>query len=219
MSINTDKEKYNKIKIMLSSRKYINRRHISLDELSNKYNISTIPLREILIRLAAEDIIDYEIGKGFYTKEISLKTVENNYHLLFNAVHWCINCSLCEVNRCKSFIDWVESNSGLLNSLEKDFNLYETMLFNSILCISGNERAYFLSNVLKRTTIFRRNVHHIRNDILECANTINSLSVLISNNKMTDARKLLRKFECIRIKNIKNEYSQLMSKSIELHTI
>lgn len=219
MSINVNKETYTEIKSILSAKKYLKRCHISLDELSQKYKISTIPLRETLIRLSAEDIIDYEAGKGFYTKEVSLKSLKNDYHLLFNAVRWCIDCSLCEVNSCKSFLDWVETNTELFNSIEKDFNLYETTLLNSILCISGNERSYFLSNILTRTSIFRRNIHHMRSDILECTKMIIELSEMINNNNKSDTKKMLKKLEEHRIKRIQCEYSQLMSKSIEFHSI
>lgn len=219
MSINTDKEIYTEIKFILSSKKYLKRRHISIDELIHIYNVSAIPLRETLIRLAAEDILDYELGKGFYSKELSLQTIKNDYHLLFNTVQWCIDCSLCEVNYCKGFLDWVGSIENFFDIIKKNHDLYETTLNNSIMCISGDKRLYFLCNILNRTTIFRRHIHLLRNDISQCAHSIVELSKLISNNHSADAKKMLKLLEEERMETLQSEYHQLMSNSIEFDTV
>jgi len=69
--------------------------HIDIKKLAETLNLSPIPIREALIRLAEKDLLESVPGKGFFCKEIRAQDVAMSYEflaiLLANACKMAIN--------------------------------------------------------------------------------------------------------------------------------
>lgn len=219
MAITHNSSIYANLKKILLSENTLKRHSLSIDKLSQQLNASSIPVREALIRLAAEDLIDYEKGKGFYTKDMTLKSIEYSYQLLYLTVRWSINYYSSEQRCCKKLLEWIYSDSLYFEKILQDHKLFESTICYTIMCISGNERFYFINNIIKRTSHFRRVIHNKRTDITETIGYIMQLAEHITNGNTPAAVEILNKMEDCRMRLIPQEYEQLTNQQLDFPSI
>jgi len=88
-------------KIYLSIREKIYSGEIAVDtflnikELSDKLNVSPLPVREALIRLASEDLVHYSRAKGYFLSKIDYESLISAYNSMYvlakSAAIWRLN--------------------------------------------------------------------------------------------------------------------------------
>ncbi|NTG18543.1 GntR family transcriptional regulator [Agrobacterium rhizogenes] len=59
---------------------------INIQLLANLHKVSVVPVREALIRLSAEGLLEYNKSRGFMPPLLSMQALIDNYEILFNLV-------------------------------------------------------------------------------------------------------------------------------------
>jgi DNA-binding GntR family transcriptional regulator len=62
---------YSHIRRHLIGDAYLPGTHLSIDDLARRFGVSATPVREALLQLAAEQIVDFEANRGFFVKVAS----------------------------------------------------------------------------------------------------------------------------------------------------
>ncbi|MBC6445137.1 MAG: GntR family transcriptional regulator [Alphaproteobacteria bacterium GM202ARS2] len=90
MSFRQDHPVYCYIRKKIESLGYLPGTPLRIESIADECRSSPIPVRESLVRLAAEDLVDLSPGRGFQVREVSLIEYERHYrmiYLLFEAAY------------------------------------------------------------------------------------------------------------------------------------
>ena len=66
---------------------------LNIEKLAEEYDVSTTPVREVLNRLVAEDLIDMIPKLGFFTKHISESEIRDFQELNHLFLDWSLGCA------------------------------------------------------------------------------------------------------------------------------
>lgn len=82
---------YERVKARIIAHEFSPGKRILVEPLADQFFVSSTPVREALIRLAAERIINEVPKAGFFTKEISASEIEGLYALQLLLLDWSLS--------------------------------------------------------------------------------------------------------------------------------
>lgn len=82
---------YERVKARIIAHEYAPGKRIQVEPLADQFFVSSTPVREALIRLSAERVINDVPKAGFFIKEISAAEIEGLYALQQLLLDWCLS--------------------------------------------------------------------------------------------------------------------------------
>lgn len=157
MSFQDDHNIYTKLREVISYSEIPSGVYLNVYSLAKEYGVSIIPIREALIRLSADDIVDFYNRKGFFTKSITYKQLIDDYHIFFHLLSHAIGTHPPQVTECITKqdirLDKVTKYKFIKNVSEmKAFEKSIKLHLNSIMTPTIR---YIAFNALARTRPFR----------------------------------------------------------------
>ncbi|TNM65361.1 GntR family transcriptional regulator [Aliirhizobium smilacinae] len=132
---------------------------INIRTVATRMRVSPTPVREALIRLADEDVIQFAAGRGYYSKPIKADEVKAEYEMAFMIAKYSIEKNKIEFDRIPPvLVPEIRGQSDLSdkeNEADGVANYLET-LYERLAMISGNPK------LVKVTHQFGERTHHIR---------------------------------------------------------
>jgi DNA-binding GntR family transcriptional regulator len=134
---------------------------LQLAQLSQHFGVSITPIREALIRLAAESIIDSKPGRGFFYKDFLATDQASLYEMIYSLLEFAIQkASTRAPVRFLYDLKAVAPQAGeaqpRAEMAVRAMVLAKEKLFEQIAMISGNREAVaYMRNLCERTRISR----------------------------------------------------------------
>lgn len=150
---------------------------IHVQSLAELHKVSALPVREALIRLAAEDLVEYTKSRGFMTSLINLSTLADSYEIVYQLFQSSVRSNIASKS-VKSRIDCSPIQHVFENRVVTAKDVEDALeLFASTLM-----REHFYScflRELRRTRPFRYQTFNLRNDIAETIKYFRSMKELV----------------------------------------
>ncbi|MGV1905721.1 GntR family transcriptional regulator [Agrobacterium cavarae] len=150
---------------------------INVQSLAELHKVSALPVREALIRLAAEDLVEYTKSRGFMTSLINLSTLADSYEIVYQLFQSSVRSNIASKS-VKSRIDCSPIQHVFENRVVTAKDVEDALeLFASTLM-----REHFYScflRELRRTRPFRYQTFNLRNDIAETIKYVRSMKELV----------------------------------------
>lgn len=150
---------------------------IHVQSLAELHKVSALPVREALIRLAAEDLVEYTKSRGFMTSLINLSTLADSYEIVYQLFQSSVRSNIASKS-VKSRIDCSPIQHVFENRVVTAKDVEDALeLFASTLM-----REHFYScflRELRRTRPFRYQTFNLRNDIAETIKYVRSMKELV----------------------------------------
>ncbi|MGC3980374.1 MAG: GntR family transcriptional regulator [Steroidobacteraceae bacterium] len=181
---------------------------LQIGRLAAELRTSSTPVREALTRLAAERVISYVPGKGFFSKIFSKEEVAELY--LTNQM--CILTSIGHWPKRSTAVEDVEktTHSTAMRIAKTSFDAAE--LFAWIAALSGiDEIVSIVANINDRLHQVREAEKLVIDSVDELA-AIDVLSPTLRPEKISDA---VRQYHAIRLQRLPLVYKELLSMSYE----
>ncbi|MBD9450272.1 GntR family transcriptional regulator [Rhizobium sp. RHZ02] len=165
---------------------------IHIQSLATLHKVSALPVREALIRLAAEDLVEYNKSRGFVPSLISLNTLIDSYDILYHIYQLNLRINIASrpadtsVDDC--IIEYIaEGNDITAKSVDEALEIFAARLMR--------EHFYgcFLRE-LRRTRPFRYQSFHLREDISLIAEYIGKMKAMVIKREYAKIYRMNREF-------------------------
>jgi DNA-binding GntR family transcriptional regulator len=204
-----DSDIYTSIKTAVFRGEFSAERSIPIEKTARNLGCSPIPLREVLVRLASEDVLDHHKSIGFFPKRLSSDHVLTAYATLFDL----IECALRQKgmvtggqnkHRLKLLIEQDAEFGGKLRSCP-DF--YEKVLQTLVASVTSGPVKDVVHQLTQRTAMFRYKTFAIRSDFDESERAFRAIADCVAAQDEEHAVSLLRSFQALRFSNLGREFA------------
>lgn len=169
---------------------------LNVGQLSHHFGVSITPIREALIRLASEKIIDLKPGRGFFYKEFRPLEQIENYELIYCILKYAMECnrSRPDVHVCEREGAFLSENKASIHDMT-DIRMHLTLketLYQKIALRTGNKQIISLvCRLCERTRITRILDIELSNDPSVLVDDLKKLATAVEQNDCERAVALL----------------------------
>jgi len=177
---------------------------IHIQSLATFHKVSALPVREALIRLSAEDLVEYNRSRGFMPSLISLNTLVDSYDI----IHHIYQLNL-RINIATKPADNLPDDE-IIMSIAEDENITARSVDEALEVFASRllrEHFYgcFLRE-LRRTRPFRFQTFQLRDDIALIAEYIRDMKAMVINREYAKIYRTNRDFQRANISKLKDRY-------------
>ncbi len=182
---------YCDLKKKILSEKLLPGVRVSEKELAEKFGMSRTPVREALVKLSEQGLIQPHTGRGFIVRKFSLKEIEDLYTLREGLEVLAIRLAIPRIGaqkilRLKTLID---ASPALIEEYDlAQFNQIDSQFHESIIAYSENEPLIkTCSTLLMQIKLIRRYDHVSPKSIMETYNQHLEILNFIMDRDITNA--------------------------------
>lgn len=204
---------YIKLKKSIIFRNLIDGYSICIESAAKELHCSTIPVREALIRLCAEDLVEHEPGRGFFIRPMTFINLESHYHLIFDLMRFAISRQRAYPRSTANvhFLQWLNEQKELDKEIKSSSDKYEELITQISKAICDPVTWSILSRLLEKTAYFRFQIHSERSDIDYNAGVLIDVMQHVRRSEYEIALNKVSYLENQRLKRIFLEYTKLES--------
>jgi DNA-binding GntR family transcriptional regulator len=157
MSIQSDHSVYLALKDAISYNRIGQNTYINVNEIAAEHGVSPVPVREALIRLSAEDLIEYFPSRGFHVRPLELPEVQESYFVMYMLVDRTLHQLKRPIEPVirENVILLTEQVQGLSMKEFDDVRLFENMLERLARMLMCQPSLSIFLNLIAKTRSFR----------------------------------------------------------------
>ncbi|WP_154964309.1 GntR family transcriptional regulator [Agrobacterium tumefaciens] len=177
---------------------------IHIQSLAALHKVSALPVREALIRLAAEDLVEYNKSRGFITSMISLNTLIDSYDIIYHIYQLNLKLNIATRPLETNFDDEtiynvIEDDNITAKSVDEALEIFASRLMREHFYVC------FLRE-LRRTRPFRYQTFRLRDDVHNIAEYIRNMKNLVIDRNYMGIYRVNREFQKNNTINLKDRY-------------
>lgn len=177
---------------------------IHIQSLATAHKVSALPVREALIRLAAEDLVEYNKSRGFAPSLISLNALIDSYDIIYHIYQLNIKINIANKGATtvidNSIIETIDDGENITAcTVDEALEIFASQLMREHFYVC------FLRE-LRRTRPFRYQTFHLREDIPVIADYIRTMKKMVISRDYGKIYRMNREFQRHNIPNLKDRY-------------
>ena len=181
---------------------------IHIQSLATAHKVSALPIREALIRLAAEDLVEYNKSRGFVPSLISLNALIDSYDIIYHIYQLSLKIDIAKNNYTpcidNSIIDNIADDESMTaRTLDEALEIFASQLMREHFYVC------FLRE-LRRTRPFRYQTFHLREDISLIAEYIRNMKKMVTNRDYVGIYRMNRDYHKNNAQKLKDRYRQFV---------